>query len=350
MGNGGAERVISVLSNELINRGIEVNILTIYGDRVDYPLNPGINHYAIECKSTLRFLRPIERIYKIRKYLKKIKTDTVVSFLADVNIHTLLATILMNLKVVVSERNDPYNDPSSKLIRNIRDRVYYLSDGFVFQTPDAKAYFPEKIQRKGTIIANPIKDNLPTRWKGERKKEIVCVSRLSPQKNIKMLIDSYYKFEKEYPNYLLKIYGEGPLRTELENYVEELSLTRKVIFCGFKKDIHAEIKESSLFVLSSNYEGISNSMLEALAMGLPVISTNCPIGGSRMFINSYDNGILVPVGDSSALYEAMKNVIKDPELANKLSENATDINNELNPRKVCEKWFSYLESIKRKVI
>ncbi|HII4433465.1 glycosyltransferase [Clostridium perfringens] len=345
MGNGGAERVVSILANYFINENIDINIITIYGDKIDYELDNRIKYYPIVCKGKIKLFRYIERILKIRKNIKRANSDVVISFLADVNIQTLIASIFTRNKVIISERNDPYNDPSNKYIRKFRDIIYKLGDGFVFQTVDAKNYFSKKIKGKSTIIENPIKNNLPQRYTGLRKKEIITISRLNPQKNLKLLIDSYYLISKEYSDYILIIYGEGELRTELQEYVVELGLENKVRFPGFEKNIHSKIVDSSMFVLSSNYEGISNAMLEALAIGVPVIATDCPIGGAKMNIQSYKNGILVPIKNKVELYKAMKEIIENPELAENLSKNSVCIKEKLKEEVICKKWLSFIETV-----
>ena len=151
-----------------------------------------------------------------------------------------------------------------------------------------------------------------------------------------MLIDAFSIFEKEYPDYTLHFYGKGPLEKELINQVKQLELENKVVFHGFSTKVDEEIRESSMFVLSSNYEGVSNSMVEALALGIPAIATDCPIGGCKMYIKHGENGLLVPVGDEKALAEAMKNVAADPELAKKMSQNARKVREEYSIQRIAD--------------
>ena len=200
----------------------------------------------------------------------------------------------------------------------------------------------KSIQKKGIIIPNPINGNLPERYFGERKKEIVTSCRLHPQKNLKMMIDAFKLLADSYPEYKLIIYGQGVLEDELRKYISLLNLNNKVFLPGFEKNVMKKIVDSKMFVSSSDYEGISNSMLEAMGMGLPVVVTDCPIGGARMMITNNQNGILVPVGDTLALYNGMKKIIEDDEFAELLSNNAYKIR-ELYPlEKIAKKWIDIM--------
>lgn len=345
MGNGGAERVISILSKELVGSGNNVNIVTIYGSRTDYEIDARVNVYNIESKNKCKIIRGIERLYKLRNIFKKSESNILISFLADVNIYSLLAALFLDIKVIVSERNDPNSDPKNKYLRKLRDKIYLLSNGFVFQTIDARNYFNVSIKNRGTVIPNPIKLDLPNRFLGIRRKKIVSVCRLNEQKNIKMAINSFEKFSEIFPEYKYIIYGDGPLREELMNYIEKLGLSKKIYLPGFEKGIHEKIYDCKMLIISSNYEGISNAMLEALAIGLPVISTECPIGGAKMAIQNNENGILVPTGSTQELTNAMIKIVSDDDFSEKLSVNAVKIKAKFSPNIICEKWVKYINEI-----
>ena len=148
-----------------------------------------------------------------------------------------------------------------------------------FQTADGIGYFPAAIAKKAVIIPNPIDASIPQRYEGERAKKIVTVGRLHSQKNQALLLEAFSDFRAARTDYTLHIYGEGELEEKLKAYAVELGLGDSVVWHGFSARVKEEIADSRMFVLSSDFEGISNSMLEALAMGIPTISTDCPIGG-----------------------------------------------------------------------
>ena len=343
LGIGGAERVISVLANNFVKRGIKVNIIATNEPDIVYELDKRINYYYIECNNKIKPIRMLERIWKLRKIIKNIDGEKIVSFLHKPIIFTIIATRFTDKKLYFSERNNPYMEPTSKIERMFRDIAYNFGEKIIFQTDDAKNYFKEKIRKKGYVISNPIKDNLPKPFEGERKKTIVSVCRLDQQKNIKMLIDAYELLEKEYPEYNVVVYGEGPMRNELEHYVRNKNLHNKIRFPGFSKNVHNDIIDCAMYVSSSNYEGISNSMIEALGIGVPTIVTDCPIGGARMMIENNENGILVEVGNEKQLYEAMKKIIEDKEFSKKISKNSLKINEILNSNNISNQWLDVLE-------
>ena len=197
-------------------------------------------------------------------------------------------------------------------------------------------------QKKGTVIPNPLSPNLPKPFHGERKKQFVTFCRIDKQKNLPLMIDSFIEVHKKHPDFILKIYGNGIIEKEIREYIEKNNAQKYIILNDFLKSIHNEILDSYGFISSSDYEGMSNSMLEALAIGLPCICTDCPIGGAKMIIKDGLNGLLVPVKDKEAMVKAINRLIENPELANKLSKEAIKIREKLDQDRICEEWEKLL--------
>lgn len=344
LGGGGAERVVSLISGKLFELGHEVSLITLIKQPIVYPLSPGVRLIELNCRNS-RITGTLKQVKILREKYKELRPDIIISFLPVVNMTAILAKQGLNSKIIVSERNDPYQNPRKKIIRILRDFLYHFSDGFVFQTPDAMDYFGEYARKKGTVIANPICVGLPKPFCGERTKRFVTAVRLEPQKNLDMLIEAFSMLSQKYPEYRLEIYGDGGERERLEQKCAEMSLTEKIIFKGFSKNLYSDILDAAAFVLPSNYEGLSNSMLEALAMGIPVISTDHPIGGARMFIRDGVNGLLTKVGDTNEMYIAMKKLIENPELAASLSAKAKEIRLELSVDTVVGQWYKFIEKV-----
>lgn len=168
---------------------------------------------------------------------------------------------------------------------------------------------------------------------------IVTASRLNKQKNLGMLIEAFSKISSDHPEYTLEIFGRGDEEENLRRKAEEYSVANKVIFKGFSNNIYEDIKDCSVYVCSSDYEGISNALLEALGMGLPTISTDCPVGGSKMLIENDVNGILVGVGDVEALSYQIERLICSPDLAQKLSENAVSVRDKYASESIAQMWI-----------
>lgn len=342
LGGGGAERVITILANYLAYKKYEVEILSFLDYHDTYDIHNEIKNKVIYCKSKNSLLKKIERIVRLRKIIKNNKDAIIISFEYFVNMQTIVATLGLKNKVIISERNDPSQQGNRFIIDKMRGFLYRFANILVCQTEDAKNYFSKRVQRKSTIILNPIMPNLPERFTGIRKKEIVTFCRIEAQKNLKMMIDAFVLLNEDYPEYTLSIYGEGSKKQELIKYVNSIGYSEKVKFYGFTDDIHNKITDKAMFVSSSDYEGLSNSMIEALGVGLPCVVTDCPCGGARMVIKNNENGLLVPVGDINSLYEGMKRIIEDKQFAELLSKNAELIKYELSVEKICGKWIELL--------
>ena len=332
MAGGGTEKVITLLANEYVKRGIPVGILTYAGNEYAYQLDDRVERFCAAMPSSGSLKVRLERFKKMRGYFKANKGCKIFSFSTIGTGFVVLSTLFMERDMMVSERTDPQTC-DHKLYR---DFFYHFAHTLVCQTPDGITCFPKSLQKRACVIGNTVSENIAYVYEGKRKKEIVTVGRLQPVKNQKMLIDAFSIFEKEYKDYTLHFYGKGPLEEELKKQVQGLGLQEKVIFHGFSTRVDEEIRESSMFVLSSNYEGVSNSMVEALALGVPAIATNCPIGGCKMYIKDGVNGLLVPVGDAIALANAMKQLASTPELAETMSRNAQKVREEYSIQRIAD--------------
>ena len=343
MTGGGAERVISVLANEFAGRGIKTKILMTAGNECVYNLNPQIELFQAGEKTGGKIVKRISRVKAMRQYFRKNRDGILITFESDAAFFCCIAKIGLHMPMVSSERNDPASFGNDR----VRKIAYKISDRVVFQTEGAKNYFPMKIQMKGRIIENPVRDDLPQTYMGKRKKTIACVGRFEKQKNHKMLLYAFEKFAEKHPEYTLHLYGKGSLENEIREFANQLGIAEKVIFEGFKKNIISCIIDAGMFVLSSDYEGIPNSLLEAMAIGLPVISTDCPCGGAALCIQNEVNGYLIPVGDATALTAVMEKIANSEALANKLGRAASEVRNTFSVQKIVEKWMEILAELKK---
>lgn len=335
MSGGGTERVVALLANEFIRRGYEVTILLFAGRDVAYPLDEKVEIFVAGEVSGGKASVRIKRLREMRKFYKKNSGCHIFAFSAMGAVFSALATIGIPCSFLVSERNDPSRYEHA----GIRNLAYSKAEKLVLQTEDMKQFFPKVLQKKAVVIPNPVADEIPDPYTGERRKRIVSVARLQPQKNHKLLIAAFDEFLKEYPDYELHIFGVGELEVELKEQAKNLKIEEKVVFRGFSSSVKQEIRDSAMFVLSSNYEGISNAMIEALAMGVPVISTDCPVGGSRMYIEDGISGLLIPAGDRTALCDAMKRIAGNRKLAQELSMNGCKIRNKYSLKKIADKFL-----------
>lgn len=341
---GGAERALSTLANDFSDMGYDVEFIALHSKIVKYKLRDNISLKFIDYKGSNRIASSLSKLALLRHEIKRSKSHVIVTFMYETTMYVLVASLGLGKKVIISERNDPYQEPNSRFIRFLRNSCYQLADWLVCQTNDAKKYFNKRLQMRSSVILNPVNISLSS-FGGERTKRVVTWCRLSKQKNIPLLLNAFYEFQKKHSEYRLDIYGEGKLLDSLKVLSETLGISNKVNFCGFSTNVHKEVRDAAMFVLPSNYEGLSNSMLEAMVLGIPTICTDCPIGGARMIIKNGENGILVPVNDKDALVKAMCQIAEDKSLATKLSKNSVKLKQNLDSKVIAKQWERLIESV-----
>lgn len=330
LGGGGAERVLTLLANQFKQNGHDVTIIS---------LNRTENSYRTETPVVeLGLSSGKQQIMALRRKIKQMKPDTVIAFEYHVAMKTVLAAMGLKCKVIVSERNDPHKLDGQPVKKAVRNFLYGCADVLVCQTNDARAYFSKRIQKKSVVIMNPVSENLP-KWDPENhNKTIINFCRLEKQKNIPMLLEAFQKVHEKHPDYSLAIYGTGTEDQHIRDLIGEVNLSDCVSLAPFACNIHEIASQCAMFVSSSDYEGLSNSMLEAMAMGMPVVCTDCPIGGARMVIQNGRNGRLVPVRDPLQLVEAMDHIIENKDIAKMFGENARRLQEQLSTEKIVSIW------------
>lgn len=338
----GAERVTICLSDYLVRHGVECYIFT--RNRAEHEYNVPQHVKRININSKGKFGCYLQDIIHLRKVIQKSQIEELLIMDLPACLYAIPACYKMDVKIVVSERNDPASFAGKKIVAKLSRYLMDNADGYVFQTKDALNFYKTKYLDCATVIPNPIIVNeLPEPYVGRRKKEIVTAGRLNPQKNQKLLIDAFYEIHKMYPDYVLTIYGDGGLRDELEKYINILKLSEFVKLPGNVPNLLECIHQAGMFVLCSNFEGIPNVLIEALAIGLPSISTDCPCGGPRSLIDDYDNGLLFPVNDKEKLIDAIKFFIENPKEADRMGKEAVLIRKKLDSEVICKRWSDYLK-------
>lgn len=342
LGNGGAERVISILSSRMVEQGMDVEVLTYYDRPVFYKVNPKVKITAVE-KCTGKSSKILNLLW-IRKYFKE-NAKIVISFLAPFNIMALIAKMGTGIPMIVADRNDPTKVPTNTAVRKLRDCLYIFADGIVLQTEKNKAYFNRIVQKKSIVIYNPVDMNgyAGLALKTAKEKKLVSAGRLMKQKNQEMMIDAFSDVLRKYPDYQLLIYGEGPYREKLEKHIKELGISDNVILPGSTNQLYDMIKDAEIFLLSSDYEGMPNALIEAMCMGLPVISTK--VSGATDLIQHEENGLLVEMDDRTGFKEAIVKMLSEKEKAVEFAKNATRLNEKLEVSKIMNQWIQLIQSI-----
>lgn len=337
---GGAERVLSILANSLIILKYEVTIILYYDREICYELNNDIKIIEIEkeTKSSSYFTNMLF----LRKYIQR-NADIVVSFLTVFNIFSILTTFNLHIPIIVSNRSDPNYEPRKRRLRMLRNFLYRFSSKIIVQTTSAKRYFPFSLQDKIVEIANPISGTLV---KGEallqeKEKKIVAVGRLIQSKNQLLLINAFTRIANKYADYELHIYGDGEYKAILEKQINDLNMSDRIILMGEEKNIFDKIKNADVFVLTSNYEGMPNSLLEAMCLGLPVVATR--VAGAEDFIVSGENGLLVDCNDQQGVELSLEQLLDNPKQKETIAKNAVEIYEELRESQIINKWIKVLE-------
>jgi len=305
-GGGGAERVASILLNEWCKDYDVTVILTSAPQRHKYLLDSRIHVYYLSQKKIFAF----RKINKLTRILSSIQPDVVISFLNAPNFYATIAANRLNIVNISSERNNPKFSPRNLFLRILRHIAFSRSSVVVFQTQGAKKFFNSTIQQKSRIIPNPlaIEDSLLSLTRIIQNK-IIAVGRLEKQKDYHVMLEAFAIFFERHKEFALEIYGEGESRNSILEKAEKLGISSAVFLKSFTSDIHSRMIESKIFLMSSKFEGFPNALLEAVALGIPCVSTNCPPGSPSEIIVGGVNGFLVDVGNSSQMANSMEKII-----------------------------------------
>lgn len=349
LARGGAQRVTTNLACYFNRIGYETILVTAKWEEGEYTYDEGIvrilSDLTEEEKGASRLLNFFKRLKKLRMIWKTEKPDIILSFMGKSNLNAIVTTRGLNIPVLVSVRSDPNREYATGFTRFLSKTLFGMASGIVLQTEDAVSYFPAWMRNKTVIMPNSLDERfIRPRFQGDRRKEIVSVGAVDDNKNHKLLIEAFAELEKDYGEWKVIIYGEGFLRKELLELVKEKGLSEKISLPGRENATYDKIYDASVFVLTSNVEGMPNALIEAMALGLAVVSTDCPCGGPRMLIQDGINGLLIPVNDRQALVNALRRILGQEELRDRLGEKAHQLGEKLAPDKVNRQWQTYIES------
>lgn len=345
-GSGGAERQITMLANAMAERGHEVYFLVLSEFNKKYDISPLVHVKDLTAEEK-KSIHPILGRYKalLRTY-KEIKPDVTIHY----NLQSAYMTAAMPKKVynksIYSERGDPYDKEYDGLLGVVRNWCVKRTDGFMFQSEGARDFFGTEVAKRSVVIHNSVSVPVEKYPMPEcRDNRIVSIGRLHEQKNHALLIDAFTKIADEFPECTLENYGDGQLREILQKKIDKLGLTDRIKLQPARKDVFDAIRTARLFVLSSDYEGMPNALMEAMALGLPCVATDCRPGGARTLVEDGMNGFVVPRMDVDALADKMRYVLSHPDVANTIAHGGRNIAETHTEKITFDKWEEFIKRI-----
>lgn len=338
---GGAERVISLLANSFCQKGYEVEIVCINKHLVFYPIDEKVKVWFAE--DEVKSLSILKKMMWLRKHINSEKPDVVIAFMLEVYCVTLASLIGVSVPVISSERIDPHFFGRAKGL--LRWLLLRRTTHLVVQTVRIKDFYSAKLQSRTTIIPNPVTDKVFSLTPTLKQKRIIAVGRLAYQKNYPMMFRAFAKVHHDFPDWQLVVYGNGPQKEEIRGVIERLGMEGHIILAGKSDHVVEEMNKSSLFVMSSDYEGMSNALLEAVCVGLPVISTD--VSGAKDLITEGVNGYIVPVGNERAFTLALSSMLSSPEKMDEMGMKSKALAPRFREEQIVGQWEELIKKVVR---
>lgn len=342
---GGAQKILTFVANQLSALGEDVTILSYASKKPNFDIAKNVNYISGEDYKYKGVFKHIAKISTINDAIKKSNPSIIIAFAPIPAILSIFATIGNKTPVVFCERGDPSRFKS--LVYRIKFYPLRFSNWHVFQTENAKALYSKRVQKNSSVIPNPITFEFKKApLFNERNNEIAFVGRFDiVQKRQDLMLLAFSELIKYYPNIKLVFYGEGDDMESIKKLASSLDLNEKVAFAGKVNNIEEKIRFSRMFVLTSDFEGIPNALIEAMSVGLPCVSTDCSPGGARLLIKNKINGLLVPPNDCESLVSAMRYMLDNPTKSQRMGECAQNIYKDYSSDKIAGLWKNMIYKV-----
>ena len=346
---GGAEKMLCFVANGLAALKNQVTVINL----MEHPdnagrLNEGIKVIQLQPKKT-RYLNRIDQVLRLIRSIKQNKPDIIIAFKFVPNYLAAIAGKVLRIPVIISERCDPFKEYILTSRVKIYLKIINSADGGVFQTKGAMQFYSAGMQNRGIVIPNPaiLNEDISHTVRGnEESGVVVSVARLSNvQKRYDIMLKAFRKFSRNHPGYSLKIYGDGEDADIIRKWISEYELDHVACLEGRTDHPLHVMDDADIFLTTSDYEGISNSLLEAMAIGMPVVATDCSPGGARMLIQDGKNGLLVPCGDTDCISQALEKMADDYNLRYRCGMMAKEVKEAYNECRIIETWSNYINQV-----
>ncbi|TXD51439.1 glycosyltransferase family 4 protein [Polaribacter sp. IC063] len=340
---GGAERVMSVLANNLSRLGNEIHLVLLVHVEDFYNLDKNIVIHHLKFHHKNLFQKKISEIntfFKLRKLIAKEKPEVVLSFMDKYNVLTILVTRFLKTKVFVSDRSNPKKEISTTL-KHLKKLTYKYATGVVAQTSLAKDIIYKNTKNTNIrVIPNPLKE-CSLYPKIRKENLIINVGRLTKEKGQKYLIEAFYFLNIQ--DWKLVILGDGDLEQELKNQINTLGLENRVIMPGAVKNVDEWLARASVFAFSSISEGFPNALVEAMALGLPCVSFDCDSGPRDVLIDN-NNGFLIEPKNIEQLTDCLFKLCSDSKLRMRIGEEAKNISKKLDAKTITLEFLNFFNN------
>lgn len=348
MGYGGAAKMLNFVSESLAERGHCVTVANLkHTNGFERSFSENVHYVCLETTEKRGFKR-LEQIKAVKRLARETSADVLVGFNLFPNVIVSVVGRMTGIPSIMSERGDPRFIKEQSRVSSLLLKLVNKCSGGVFQTEGAKEFYGKRLRERGRVIPNPIfvDGELPSVAQSERTKTVVSCGRFdNVQKRYDVMIDAFARFSAEHPEYTLRLFGTGPDEALVRGFVQEKGITDKVSFMGMTTQPMQDIAGDGMFIITSDFEGISNALLEAMAVGLPCVSTDHTPGGARLLITDHENGLLAPIGDAEKLAAAMGEFADDAELAEACGREARKVTERFAPERIIDMWESYITEI-----
>jgi len=358
MSGGGAERIAALLANHWAAAGNHVTLLATYTVQTE-------SAYVLDSRVTLRHLASatamsrkgvrtqLHRLKSLRRIIRELQPDNVVSFLTNVNVAAILASWGTGVAPVVSERIHPAQFPISFTLAKLRILTYPRAARVVVQTETTQRWFATHVASADTtVIANPVAwplDSsapvlLPDALVAQDDKLLLAVGRLDAQKGFADLIAAYTSLRGKLDGWKLVILGEGDQRVELEALIAAAGLAEQVLLPGWAGNIADWYTRAELFVLSSHIEGFPNALLEAMSYGVACVSYDCATGPAEIIRDGIDGRLVALAAGADGLAAAINELAEDEATRTQFATQAVLVRQRFAPEKILLEWDRLLRA------
>ncbi|WP_274628679.1 glycosyltransferase family 4 protein [Arvimicrobium flavum] len=344
-GAGGAEKVVNLVAHHRLEQGDAVHVIAASAPttRSYFPYDSEISLETLQTRGTTRIGLVWLRAAELRRRIRELQPDVVISFLSKINILVGLAAIGLDTPVIMSERNNYQAQKMSPFWRLLAPVAARSAAHLVMQTAAARNALPRALEAKAVVIPNPVSIPANVPRNSTIPPRFVAVGRLEEQKGFDLLIAAFSHVVQRLPSATLSIFGEGPERPGLERQVRTLGLADRVSLPGVTNSPGDWLSQGDIFVLSSRFEGFPNVLLEALMARMATVAFDCPWGPAEILQG--DAGLLVPAGDVHQLAETLLRVATDPVLADRLAERGPAVTAGYSKPAVFAQWDAVIAAV-----